>query len=68
MFANQLLVDASVLGEMFDLHPKTVIQLAKDGRIPGIRLSHRCWRFNVDEVLVALQQHNVPEVRHGQDG
>lgn len=38
------LIDAEVVGELLQLHPKTVKRLAGAGVIPGMRIG-KLWRF-----------------------
>ena len=38
------LVHADKIGELLGIHPKTVLRMARSGRLPAIRVG-RYWRF-----------------------
>ena len=59
-------VTAEELAELLRLSPGTIKQMARDGRIPSIRLSRKTLRFDVKAVAAALSALAVEkEVRHG---
>ena len=43
------LIDADEVGKLLGLHPKTVQQMARGGRMPGIRVG-KFWRFRKSEI------------------
>jgi excisionase family DNA binding protein len=54
------LVKASYLAELLDVSVRTVRSYQKEGRIPYVRISSGTVRFDVDEVMAALEQRKVP--------
>jgi excisionase family DNA binding protein len=49
-------VTAKEIGAALRLDDKTVLRLARKGRIPAVRLGARVVWFNLDEVLAALDR------------
>ena len=49
------LQDAVGIANTLSVQPSTVLAMARDGRIPSVRISHRCVRFDLQEVLSALR-------------
>jgi excisionase family DNA binding protein len=47
---------ADQLGELLQLSTKSVLQLAKRGKIPSINVGPRSRRFDLERVLAALQR------------
>lgn len=45
-------------GKLLQLHPKTVVYLAAQGKLPGRKIGCR-WRF-VAEILEAFARHDLP--------
>lgn len=43
------LIDANEVASLLGLHPKTVQQMARTGRVPGIRIG-KFWRFRKSEI------------------
>jgi excisionase family DNA binding protein len=43
------LIDADEVSKLLGLHPKTVQQMARAGRVPGIRIG-KFWRFRRSEI------------------
>lgn len=54
MQSHEVLLTARELGERLAVSPSTVIQWAKDGRIPEVRPSPRIRRFDWGDVVAAL--------------
>ena len=52
---QQELTDAMRVGKVLDLHPKTVLAAARAGKIPCVKLSARCIKFSIPDVLAALR-------------
>lgn len=48
---------AAELAERLRVRPGTIRAWGREGRIPIVRLSHRVLRFDLNEVLAALRQH-----------
>lgn len=38
--------------ERLRLHPKTVVRMARDGRLPAVKIG-TCWRFRADQLDIA---------------
>lgn len=49
------LITASELAERLRMKPKTIIGLAREGKIPRIKLSRRIVRFDYEEVVQAMK-------------
>jgi excisionase family DNA binding protein len=47
---------AEALAARLGVKAATVWAMSRDGRIPTIRISHRCLRFDVDDVMRALKK------------
>lgn len=43
------LIDADEVSKLLGLHPKTVQQMARAGRVPGIRIG-KFWRFRRSDI------------------
>lgn len=54
------LVKASKLAEILDVSIRTVRTYQQEGRIPYVRISQGTVRFDVDEVMAALEERKVP--------
>lgn len=54
------LVKARSLAEILDVSVRTVRSYQQEGRIPYVRISSGTVRFDVDEVMAALEQRKVP--------
>ncbi|HUX02555.1 MAG: helix-turn-helix domain-containing protein [Phycisphaerae bacterium] len=61
MQSHEVLLTARELGERLAVSPSTVIQWAKDGRIPEVRPSPRIRRFDWGDVVAALKRHQVKQ-------
>jgi excisionase family DNA binding protein len=48
-------VDAKVIAKIYSVTPRYVLQLAAEGRIPHLRLGHKCVRFSENEVAKVLE-------------
>lgn len=58
-------VTADELAESLRLSSEMILQMARDGRIPAIRLSSKAIRFDVQAVAEALNKLSAkPEARH----
>jgi len=58
----EALIDAVEAGKLLKLHPVTVREFAKQGRIPGFQIG-RAWRFRVSTLHRWLsEQENVRKV------
>lgn len=53
------LVDADTLAAVLDVPSHLVIEMFRDGRLPGYQLSKRRIRFEIDEVIAALRAQNA---------
>jgi excisionase family DNA binding protein len=58
------LVDAGTVAEAIGIRASTVRRWAKEGRIPAVRLSSRLIRFELDQVLAAMDR-SQKELAHG---
>jgi len=58
------LVDADTLAELLSLSPTTVREWARQKKIPSMKLSAKCVRYDPQEVLARIMLENVP----GDDG
>jgi len=52
---DKQLLTAEELADRLAMSPRTVIALARAGRVPEVRISSRIRRFDLDEVLAALR-------------
>ena len=52
------LISTIQLAEKLNVHKATVIRMANDKRIPVIKISETEFRFNLKEVLVALEKNS----------
>jgi excisionase family DNA binding protein len=48
------LIDAALAGKILKLHSKTVLRMARAGKLPGIKLG-RVWRFRESSLDVWLR-------------
>ena len=48
------LVDANKVGEFLDVPPRTVLELARAGTIPRVKLTGKVIRFKLSAVVAAL--------------
>jgi excisionase family DNA binding protein len=44
-------------GELLSLHVETVRRMARDGRIPALKVGTRRWRFDPAELREWMKQH-----------
>ena len=51
-------VNADTVGDVLGLKAKTVLGMARENRIPSIRISERCVRFDLNEVIDSLKGGN----------
>ena len=51
------LLTAAALGEHLGVKPRTILGWHREGKIPSRRLSHKVLRFNLRDVLTALETH-----------
>jgi hypothetical protein len=56
------LVTAEQLAPAFQMTPHQIWRLARQGRIPVLKLGRRTYRFNLAEVAVALEAQTRPAV------
>lgn len=52
---NDTLLTAEELADRLGIPERRVIELTKAGRIPEVRVSERCRRFDYGDVLAALK-------------
>ena len=50
----EALIDSSEAAKLLRIHPKTLQNMARNGRIPGIRIG-KYWRFRASEIDRWLQ-------------
>ncbi len=50
----ETLIDSGEAAKLLGIHPKTLQNMARHGRIPGIRIG-KYWRFRVSEIDRWLQ-------------
>ena len=50
------LLSASQLAARLRVTPRTVLQWHREGRIPGIRISHKVLRFRLTDVVSHLEK------------
>jgi excisionase family DNA binding protein len=55
MATAEVLVTARSIAEATSLEPETILQLARENRIPAYRLGRKIVRFRLSEVLGALE-------------
>lgn len=55
------LLTTEELAERFAVSPRTIIEWAKAGLIPEVRLSHRIRRFDFAEVVTAVKERGRKE-------
>ncbi len=53
------LLTADDVGKILGRHPRTVINLARDGELRAIRLGHRTVRFEPRDVEAYIAEHRV---------
>ena len=58
------LVTKEVVAKAASVSPRTIENWMGQRRIPYIRLSHRCVRFDLTGVLAALRRFEIKEVGH----
>jgi excisionase family DNA binding protein len=56
----QKLVKASHLAEILDVSVRTIRSYQREGRIPYVQISAGTVRFNVEDVMAALELKKVP--------
>lgn len=55
------ILDADQVGEMLHIHPRTIVRLANQGKIPGFRVGSQ-WRFRkeaINEYIKNQEQQNT---------
>ena len=55
------ILDADQVGEMLHIHPRTIVRLANQGKIPGFKVGSQ-WRFRkeaINEYIRNQEQHNT---------
>jgi excisionase family DNA binding protein len=57
------LIKIAELAKALDLKPRGVQSLVNKGKIPVYKISRRCVRFDLQEVLAALQKFHVRAVQ-----
>ncbi len=57
------LLTAVELAEALTIKTGTVQVWSREGKIPSIKLSHKVIRFDLDEVIEALQSQQTPEAQ-----
>ena len=63
MIATKQLIKIAELAKALDLKPRGVQSLVLKGKIPVYKISKRCVRFDLQEVLKALQKFHVRGVQ-----
>ncbi len=53
---NSELLTVEQLAERLQVTPRTARELYRRGRIPGLKLGHRTLRFNLADVIEALNE------------
>jgi predicted site-specific integrase-resolvase len=53
------LVDANEIGPLLGVEPRTALKWGQTGKIPCVRLSSRCTRFDIGEVQQWLKKFRV---------
>jgi len=43
------ILDADQVGQMLHIHPRTIVRLAKQGKIPGFKVGSQ-WRFRKEAI------------------
>jgi excisionase family DNA binding protein len=59
MITNKKLIKIAELAKALDLKPRGVQSLVNKGKIPCYKISRRCVRFDLQEVLTALERFRV---------
>ncbi len=59
---NEFLTDTKGVAKLASVSPRTIQTWVAERRIPVIRLSARCVRFNKQNVLRAIERFTVKEV------
>ncbi len=49
MSAIDDILDADQVGQMLHIHPRTIVRLAKQGKIPGFKVGSQ-WRFRKEAI------------------
>ena len=55
------ILDADQVGEMLHIHPRTIVRLANQGKIPGFKVGSQ-WRFRkeaINEYIRNQEQQNT---------
>ncbi len=55
------ILDADQVGEMLHIHPRTIVRLANQGKIPGFKVGSQ-WRFRkeaINEYIREQEQQNT---------
>lgn len=47
---------AEEVAEVIKMHPVTILRLAREGKIPCLRIGPRTIRFSMDAVMTALEE------------
>lgn len=60
------LLTAEEVAERLEVTPRYVLQLAREGRLPRVKLSHKCVRFRPDDVRAYVHAHHENGARQSQ--
>lgn len=60
------LLTAEEVAERLEVSPRYVLRLAREGRLPRVKLSHKCVRFRPDDVRAYVHAHHENGVRQSQ--
>lgn len=52
------LLTAEEVAERLEVTPRYVLRLAREGRLPRVKLSHKCVRFRPDDVRAYVHAHH----------
>ena len=52
---NENLISTNELAKKLSVHRMTVVRMAKDGRIPFLKISDTEYRYNYEKVITALE-------------
>jgi excisionase family DNA binding protein len=53
------LLDAEQVAKILGKHPRTVLVLAQEGKLPAVRLGHRTVRFQASDVQNYIDAHRT---------
>ena len=59
------LIDANAAAKVLGLHPATVRIMARDGRLPGLRIG-TCWRFRESSLDAWIEEELARSIKREQ--